>query len=90
VLGVNGEIYNHRELRRRCPDYDFQTGSDCEVILALYRSTVRTFCTSSTASMPSCCGMRQVGRYLIARDPIGVMPLYYGRDDEAYCGSPRK
>jgi asparagine synthase (glutamine-hydrolysing) len=37
VLGVNGEIYNHRELRAECPDYEFRTGSDCEVILALYR-----------------------------------------------------
>src|SRR6056297_3158110 len=36
ALGVNGEIYNHRELRQTCPDYAFQTGSDCEVILALY------------------------------------------------------
>ena len=37
VLAVNGEIYNHQEIRKLYPDYAFQTGSDCEVILALYR-----------------------------------------------------
>jgi len=38
VLAVNGEIYNHQDIRRRfAGQYDFQTGSDCEVILALYR-----------------------------------------------------
>ena len=37
VLAVNGEIYNHQDIRREFPDYHFQTGSDCEVILALYR-----------------------------------------------------
>jgi len=38
VLAVNGEIYNHRELRRELAgEYDFRTGSDCEVILPLYR-----------------------------------------------------
>ena len=39
VLAVNGEIYNHQDIRRRyAGQYEFQTGSDCEVILALYRS----------------------------------------------------
>lgn len=38
ILAVNGEIYNHRDIRKRYEGrYHFQTGSDCEVILALYR-----------------------------------------------------
>ena len=44
ILGVNGEIYNHRELREKYKDsYEFQTGSDCEVILALYRDKKEKF-----------------------------------------------
>ena len=54
VLAVNGEIYNHRELRRELAgEYDFRTGSDCEVILPLYRNTARGCSTGSTASSPS-------------------------------------
>jgi asparagine synthase (glutamine-hydrolysing) len=82
VLGVNGEIYNHRELRRNCPEYDFQTGSDCEVILALYRKHGSGFLNQLNGIYAFVLWDEQVGRYLIARDPIGVMPLYYGRDDE--------
>ena len=82
VLGVNGEIYNHRELRRTCPEYDFQTGSDCEVILALYRKHGNEFLNQLNGIYAFVLWDEQAGRYLIARDPIGVMPLYYGRDDE--------
>lgn len=54
VLAVNGEIYNHRELRRELAgEYDFRTGSDCEVILPLYRKYARGCSTGSTASSPS-------------------------------------
>jgi asparagine synthase (glutamine-hydrolysing) len=82
VLGVNGEIYNHRELRRTCPEYDFQTGSDCEVILALYRKHGNEFLNQLNGIYAFVLWDEPAGRYLIARDPIGVMPLYYGRDDE--------
>jgi len=82
VLGVNGEIYNHRELRRALSDYDFQTGSDCEVILALYRRHGADFLQQLNGIYAFVLWDAERGRYLIARDPIGVMPLYYGRDDE--------
>ncbi len=82
VLGVNGEIYNHRELRRALSDYDFQTGSDCEVILALYRRHGADFLQQLNGIYAFVLWDAERGRYLIARDPIGVMPLYYGRDEE--------
>ena len=61
VLAVNGEVYNHQDLRRSYPGYGFMTGSDCEVILALYRDkgesaprlTTRRTTTSSWPATPS-------------------------------------
>lgn len=82
VLGVNGEIYNHRELRAQFPDYPFQTRSDCEVILALYERHGSRFLEQLNGIYAFVLWDAERGRYLIARDPIGVMPLYYGRDDE--------
>ncbi|AKS42824.1 asparagine synthase B [Wenzhouxiangella marina] len=82
VLGVNGEIYNHRALRAQCPDYEFQTGSDCEVILALYRQHGVDFLDKLNGIYAFVLWDLEHSRYLIARDPIGVMPLYYGRDEE--------
>lgn len=53
ILAVNGEIYNHQELRRQLKDkYEFQTDSDCEVILALYQEKGSTFLTSFRACLP--------------------------------------
>jgi len=82
VLGVNGEIYNHRELRQQFPDYAFQTGSDCEVILALYQRHGSEFLDRLNGIFAFVLWDAEHERYLIARDPIGVMPLYYGRDDQ--------
>lgn len=83
ALAVNGEIYNHRELEQQLTaPYAFQTKSDCEVINALYReggapgellnrlNGIFAFALWDAAR----------GRYLIARDPIGVCPLYWGHD----------
>jgi asparagine synthase (glutamine-hydrolysing) len=81
ALGVNGEIYNHRELRQACPDFAFQTGSDCEVILALYERDGTDFLNQLNGIYAFVLWDETRGRYLIARDPIGVMPLYYGRDE---------
>jgi asparagine synthase (glutamine-hydrolysing) len=63
VLAVNGEIYNHQELKAQLKgDYEFQTGSDCEVILALYKpSTARGSLTSCAACSRSCCTTRRGG-----------------------------
>ena len=81
VLAVNGEIYNHRELRARLAGkYEFQTGSDCEVILALYREKGVGFLDDLNGIFAFALFDETTGDYLIARDPIGVIPLYMGRD----------
>ena len=91
VLAVNGEIYNHQDLRRRFAGrYQFQTGSDCEVVLALYGSIAHDL------SHQQICRMLEEfngifafvlydearDEFLIARDPIGVIPLYIGYDSD--------
>lgn len=83
VLAVNGEIYNHREIRSRyAGKYQFQTGSDCEVILALYREQGDRFLDELDGIFAFALYDVERDDYLIARDPIGVIPLYYGRDKE--------
>ena len=94
VLAVNGEIYNHKTLRQRLgSQYEFQTGSDCEVILALYREMLREHPTPShadiTAMLEQLNGIYAFALYdeqrdcfLVARDPIGVIPLYIGHDED--------
>jgi len=81
VLGVNGEIYNHRDLRNEFPDFDFRTSSDCEVILALFQRYGTDFLNRLNGIYAFVLWDSESERYLIARDPIGVMPLYYGRDE---------
>ncbi len=100
VLAVNGEIYNHQEIRRRyAGQYGFQTGSDCEVVLALYRSLTSNpspVGEGNGISHEQICGMleqlngifafvlydEERDAFLIARDPIGVIPLYIGYDPD--------
>ncbi|NBB92541.1 MAG: asparagine synthase B [Gammaproteobacteria bacterium] len=82
VLGVNGEIYNHRQLRAECGDYEFRTGSDCEVILALYRQHGADFLHRLSGIFAFVLYDEAADRYLVARDPFGVMPLYHGRDED--------
>src|SRR5467141_127750 len=83
ALAVNGEIYNHRELRLEMGGrYDFQTASDCEVINALYREHDLDFLGRLNGIFASALWDRDARRYLIARDPIGVCPLYMGHDME--------
>ena len=82
VLAVNGEIYNHQEIRRRyAGKYDFQTGSDCEVILALYRDKGPDFLEDLSGIFAFALYDTEKDAFLIARDPIGVIPLYIGFDD---------
>ena len=83
VLAVNGEIYNHQEIRKRYEGrYDFQTGSDCEVILALYRDKGIDFLEDLNGIFAFVLYDEERNEYLIARDPIGVIPLYIGYDDD--------
>ena len=83
VLAVNGEIYNHQEIRRRYAGrYDFQTGSDCEVILALYRDKGIRFLEDISGIFAFALYDEERDEFLIARDPIGVIPLYIGYDSD--------
>ena len=78
VLAVNGEIYNHQDIRRQYADYPFQTGSDCEVILALYREKGIHFLEDLNGIFAFALYDEEKDEFLIARDPIGVIPLYIG------------
>ena len=83
VLAVNGEIYNHQETRRRfAGQYEFQTGSDCEVILALYREKGIHFLEDLSGIFAFVLYDEERNEFLIARDPIGVIPLYIGYDTD--------
>ncbi len=79
VLAVNGEIYNHRVLRDAVA-YDFTTGSDCEVINALYRGGDPAFVSRLNGIFAFALWDAAAKRCLVARDPIGVCPLYWGHD----------
>lgn len=93
VLAVNGEIYNHRKIRNDYSEmYEFQTGSDCEVILALYRYKGVNFLEDLNGIFAFALYDEENDDFLIARDPIGVIPLYIGYDDDGivYCASEMK
>ena len=90
---VNGEIYNHRDIRADfAGKYEFQTGSDCEVILALYREYGIDFIEKLSGIFAFALYDEERDEFLIARDPIGVIPLYIGRDADGkvYCASELK
>ena len=83
VLDVNGEIYNHQEIRRKyAGKYEFQTGSDCEVILALYQDKGIDFLEDLNGIFAFVLYDAERDEFLIARDPIGVIPLYIGYDND--------
>ena len=93
VLAVNGEIYNHQEIRRLfAGQYEFQTGSDCEVILALYERYGTDFIDKLNGIFSFVLYDSTTDDYLIARDPIGVIPLYIGHDKDGtvYAASELK
>ena len=80
VLAVNGEIYNHEDLAAQCTDYHFQTHSDCEVILALYKQKGISFLDELNGIFAFALYDSANDSYLIARDHMGVIPLYMGWD----------
>ena len=93
ILAVNGEIYNHHDIRKRfAGKYDFQTGSDCEVILALYREKGIDFLEDLSGIFAFALYDAEKDEFLIARDPIGVIPLYigYDADGKVYVASELK
>ena len=93
VLAVNGEIYNHQEIRERYKGkYDFQTGSDCEVILPLYRDKGMNFLEEINGIFAFVLYDEEKNCFMIGRDHIGIIPLYIGSDKEGriYFGSELK
>lgn len=93
VLAVNGEIYNHKELEKNLTiDFTFQTGSDCEVILALYEEKKEKFLDDINGIFAFVLYDAKEDCYLIGRDHIGIIPLYIGYDHEGrlYVASEMK
>ena len=83
ILAANGEIYNHQDLRKQLEGkYKFQTGSDCEVILALYKEKGVNFLEDLSGIFAFALYDTEKDVYLVARDEIGVIPLYQGWDNE--------
>ncbi|MDU6108555.1 MAG: asparagine synthase-related protein, partial [Klebsiella pneumoniae] len=93
ALAVNGEIYNHQALRAEYGDrYQFQTGSDCEVILALYQEKGPEFLDDLQGMFAFALYDSEKDAYLIGRDHIGIIPLYMGHDEHGnfYVASEMK
>ena len=81
VLAANGEIYNHRDLRKQfAGKYEFQTESDCEVILALYQEKGPHFLDEMNGIFGFALYNVEKDEYFIARDHMGIIPLYIGWD----------
>lgn len=93
ILAVNGEIYNHKEIRERYKDqYEFQTDSDCEVILALYQDKGAELLEELNGIFAFVLYDEEKDKYLIGRDHIGIIPLYQGHDEHGnfYVASEMK
>ena len=93
ILAVNGEIYNHQEIRKQFEGkYEFQTGSDCEVILALYREKGINFIEDLSGIFAFALYDEEKDEFLVARDQIGVIPLYiaFDSDGKVYVASELK
>ena len=83
VLAVNGELYNHQVIREQyAGKYEFSTQSDCEVILPLYREKGIDFLEDISGIFAFALYDEEKDDFMIARDPIGVIPLYIGHDSD--------
>ncbi len=83
ILAANGEIYNHREIRKNLKNkYSFKTNSDCEVILALYKEKGKNFLDEMNGIFSFAIYDSIDDKYFIARDHIGIIPLYIGWDSK--------
>lgn len=93
ILAVNGEIYNHKELEKQLTvEFNFQTKSDCEVILALYKEKGAAFLDDINGIFAFILYDVEKDAYLIGRDHIGIVPLYTGYDEHGnfYVASEMK
>ncbi len=83
VIAVNGEIYNHKDLKEKyTSDYNFKTESDCEVILALYEKKGINFLNDLNGIFAFALYDSSKNKYIVARDHMGIIPLYIGWDKE--------
>ena len=81
ALAVNGEVYNHQDIRSQfAGKYRFRTESDCEVFLPLYLQHGTDFLDRLSGMYAFCLYDEDKDFWMMARDPIGIMPLYYGHD----------
>ena len=81
ILAANGEIYNHRDLKHNLESkYEFQTNSDCEIILASYKEKGVDFLDDLNGIFGFVLYDENKESYLIARDHMGIIPLYMGWD----------
>ncbi len=93
ILAVNGEIYNHKEIRAKYADkFNFQTDSDCEVILALYQELGDQLLEELNGIFAFVLYDEEKDKYLVGRDHIGIIPLYQGYDEHGnyYVASEMK
>ncbi|MBD1575872.1 asparagine synthase B [Vibrio sp. S11_S32] len=93
ILAVNGEIYNHKEIRAKYADkFNFQTESDCEVILALYQELGEDLLEELNGIFAFVLYDEEKNTYLVGRDHIGIIPLYQGYDEHGnyYVASEMK
>lgn len=93
ILAVNGEIYNHKEIRAKYADkFNFQTDSDCEVILALYQELGEDLLEELNGIFAFVLYDEEKDKYLVGRDHIGIIPLYQGYDEHGnyYVASEMK
>ena len=83
ILAANGEIYNHLELRKKFSNnYKFKTNSDCEIILALYEKKGVDFLDELNGIFGFAIYDSKKNEFFIARDHIGIIPLYIGWDSD--------
>ena len=83
ILAANGEIYNHLELKNKySTNYNFTTESDCEIILALYKKIGKSFINHLNGIFAFAIYDSINNKYLIARDHMGIIPLYMGWDSD--------
>lgn len=93
VLAVNGEIYNHKPLaNQHTPDYNFQTASDCEIIIPMFEKYGSDFVDKLQGMFAFCLYNAADNSYLVARDHMGIIPLYTGYDADGnfYVASEMK
>ena len=93
VVVCNGEIYNFRELRQKLEQagHRFATGSDCETIVHLYEERGDAFLEELDGMFALALWDKKRRRLIVARDPLGIKPLYYTQADGqfAFCSEAK-